>query len=90
MKKNLSHFQMYHNKSKTVTSLLLSVLCEQKCVTIFVIVKHLEVTLFQFLPTLYFVTYDVFNVSLVESLFCVEMQKTKNISFGFNKTKPQK
>ena len=39
--------------------------------------KHLEVTLFQFLAILYLVTYDAFNVSLVESLFYDEMQKNK-------------
>ena len=70
--------------------MLLSVLCEQKCVTIIVVVTHLEVTLFQFLAILYLVTYDAFNVSLVESLFYDEMQKTKDILFAINKTKSQK
>ena len=37
-----------------------------------------------------FVPYDAFNVSLVESLFYDEMQKTKDMSFAFNKTKSQK
>ena len=70
--------------------MLLSVLCEQKCVTIIVVVTHLKVTLFQFLAILYLVTYDAFKVSLVESLLYDEMQKTKDISFAFNKTKSQK
>ena len=57
--------------------MLLSVLCEQKCVTILVVVKHLKVTLFQSLAIHYFVPYDSFNVSLVESLSYDEMQKNK-------------
>ena len=67
--------------------MLLSVLCEQKCVTILVVVKHLKVTLFQSLAIHYFVPYDAFNVSLVENLSYVEMLKTKYTSFAFNKTK---
>jgi hypothetical protein len=46
--------------------------------------------LFQFLAILYFVTYDAFIISLEESLFYDEMQKTKDISFAFNNTKSQK
>ena len=53
--------------------------------------KHLKVTLFQSLAIHYFVPYDAFNVSLVESLSYDEMQKNKkNLSFAFNKTKFQK
>ena len=37
--------------------------------------KHLKLTLFQFLTIHYFVPYDDFNVSLVENLSYVEMQK---------------
>ena len=37
-----------------------------------------------------YVTYDAFNVSLGESLFYDEMQKSKDMSFAFNKTKFQK
>ena len=57
--------------------MLLPVFCEQKCVTILVVVKHLKVTLFQSLAIHYFVPYDAFNVSLVESLSYDEMQKNK-------------
>ena len=48
---------------------------------------HLEVTLFQFLAILYFVTYDAFNVSLVENLSYDEMQKNKEIIICFQQGK---
>ena len=67
--------------------MLLSVLCEQKCVTILVVVKHLKVTLFQSLAIHYFVPYDAFNVSQVESLFYDEMQKNKEHIICFQRDK---
>ena len=67
--------------------MLLSVLCEQKCVTIIVVVKHLEVTLFQSLAIFYFEPNDAFNVSLVENLSYDEMQKNKELIICFQKGK---
>ena len=67
--------------------MLLSVLCEQKCVTILVVVKHLKVTLFQSLAIHYFVPYDAFNVSRVENLSYDEMQKNKELIIHFQQGK---
>jgi len=75
------------NKSKLSHTCYFQFFCKQKCVTILVVVKHLKVTIFQSLAIHYFVPYDAFNVSLVESLSYVEMQKNKELIICFRQDK---
>jgi len=50
-------------------------------------VKHLKVTLFQSLAIHYFVPYDAFDISLVESLSYVEMHKNNELIICFEQGK---